>query len=95
MINAVQAMPEQGGEIILSARLDEPAGRAIIDVIDTGAGIPPEKIDKIFDAYYSTKSGGTGLGLAMARRVIQEHGGRISVSSEIGKGSDFRIELPA
>jgi signal transduction histidine kinase len=94
MINAVQAMPEQGGEIILSARLDKANRRVVIDVIDTGTGIPPEKLDKIFDAYYSTKSGGTGLGLAMARRVIREHGGQISVTSEIGKGSDFRIELP-
>jgi signal transduction histidine kinase len=94
MINAVQAMPEQGGEIILSARRDPAAPRVIIDVIDTGTGIPQDKIGKLFDAYYSTKSGGTGLGLAIARRVILEHGGRISVTSEPGKGSDFRIELP-
>jgi signal transduction histidine kinase len=93
MINAVQAMPEQGGEIILSARRDGDAV-VVIDVVDTGIGIPPDKLDKLFDAYYSTKSGGTGLGLALARRVIQEHGGRISVTSEVGKGSDFRIELP-
>src|SRR4051812_6679536 len=93
MINAVQAMPEQGGEIILSARRDGDSA-VVIDVVDTGIGIPPDKIDKLFDAYYSTKSGGTGLGLALARRVIQEHGGRISVTSEVGKGSDFRIELP-
>jgi signal transduction histidine kinase len=92
MINAVQAMPEAGGEIILSARRD--GDRAVIDVVDTGAGIPPDKIGRLFDAYYSTKSGGTGLGLAITRRVIHEHGGQISVTSEVGKGSDFRIELP-
>jgi len=92
MINAVQAMPEHGGEIILAARRED--GRAVIDVIDTGQGIPADKIDKLFDAYYSTKSGGTGLGLAITRRVIEEHGGRISITSEVGKGSDFRIELP-
>ena len=93
MINAVQAMPQEGGEIILSARREATA--VVIDVIDTGAGIEPDKIGKLFDAYYSTKSGGTGLGLAIARRVINEHGGQISVTSEVGKGSDFRIELPA
>src|SRR3954469_8926540 len=88
MINAVQAMPEEGGEIILSAKRDPVSDRVVIDVIDTGAGIPADKVGKLFDAYYSTKSGGTGLGLAIARRVIREHGGQISVTSEVGKGSD-------
>jgi len=93
MINATQAMPPEGGEIILSARLDAPW--AVLEVMDTGRGIAPEKVAKIFDAYYSTKSGGTGLGLAITRRVVQEHRGRISVGSEVGKGTVFRIELPA
>jgi signal transduction histidine kinase len=91
MINAVQAMPG-GGELILSAKA---AGNSVdVDVIDTGSGMAPELIDKIFVAYYSTKKGGTGLGLAMAQRIAQEHGGQIAVSSEIGKGSDFRVTLP-
>jgi signal transduction histidine kinase len=94
MINAAQAMPEHGGEIILTARRGDARQSVVIDVIDTGVGIDPDRIDKLFDAYYSTKSGGTGLGLAITRRVIEEHGGRISVTSEVGKGSDFRIELP-
>ncbi len=92
MINAVQAMPPEGGEIILAAKRQD--GRAVIDVIDTGRGIPAASLGKLFDAYYSTKSGGTGLGLAITRRVIEEHGGRISITSEVGRGSDFRIELP-
>ena len=91
LINALHAMPG-GGELILSASA---AGNlAVVDVIDTGSGIPPDAVDKIFQAYYSTKKSGTGLGLAMARRIVREHGGDISVSSDIGKGSDFKLTLP-
>ena len=57
--------------------------------------IPPDALAQIFDAYYSTKKGGTGLGLAMARRIAEEHGGKITVTSQVGKGSDFQIHLPA
>jgi signal transduction histidine kinase len=92
MINALQAMPEQGGEIMLAARREPDGVR--LDVMDTGRGISPEALGKIFDAYYSTKRGGTGLGLAIARRIAEEHGGRISAVSEVGKGSVFTIELP-
>jgi signal transduction histidine kinase len=91
MINALQAMPN-GGELILSTGIEGNDTR--MDVIDTGTGIPAESIDKIFHAYYSTKRGGTGLGLAMAQRIVQEHGGRLTVNSEAGKGSDFTIRLP-
>jgi signal transduction histidine kinase len=91
-INALQAMPETGGEIILSARSE--AGRVLIDVMDTGKGIPAEAVSRIFDAYFSMKKGGTGLGLAISRRIAEEHGGQIRVSSEPGKGSVFTMELP-
>ncbi|HZL36734.1 MAG TPA: ATP-binding protein [Tepidisphaeraceae bacterium] len=92
MINALQAMPGEGGEIMLAAR--EEAGRLIIDVTDTGKGIGPEALARIFDAYYSTRRGGTGLGLAISRRIVDEHGGHVSVSSEPGKGSVFTLEFP-
>ena len=91
MINALQAMPE-GGELILSAARQD--GQALVDVIDTGKGIAPEALEKIFDAYYTSKKGGTGLGLAMTRRIIREHGGQLTVKSELGKGSDFSLRLP-
>jgi signal transduction histidine kinase len=84
-------MPE-GGDLILSASKDD--GVALIDIIDTGKGIPPEAIDKIFQAYYTSKKGGTGLGLAMTQRIVKEHGGQLSVTSEMGKGSDFQLRLP-
>ncbi len=92
MINALQAMPQQGGEIILSARTEP--GHVFIDVTDTGRGIAPDALARIFDAYYSTKKGGTGLGLAISRRIAQEHGGKISVASEVGKGSVFTLKFP-
>lgn len=92
MLNGVQAMSNGGGEMILSAGQRD--GEATIDVIDTGRGIPPGDVGRIFQAYYSTKKGGTGLGLAMSRRIIEEHGGRIEVNSEVGKGSDFSLHLP-
>lgn len=93
ILNAMQAMPAGGGgEIILGARRQD--GRAVIEITDTGRGIPPEDLPQIFDAYYSKKKGGTGLGLAIAKRLVEEHGGRISVASELGKGSVFRVELP-
>jgi len=92
LINALQAMPETGGEIILAAgRTDN---MATIDVIDTGSGMDEETAGRIFDAYYSTKRSGTGLGLAICRRIVREHGGDISVSSSLGKGSDFKITIP-
>jgi signal transduction histidine kinase len=91
MLNGMQAMPN-GGELILA--VSDGGEEAVIEVIDTGSGIDPEVISRIFDAYYSTKKSGTGLGLAMTRRIAEEHGGRVSVSSELGKGSDFALHFP-
>lgn len=91
MINAVHAMPS-GGDLILSA--SNTGTHAHIDVIDTGVGIAPENQQKIFEAYHSIRKGGTGLGLAMTRRILEEHGGQVSLKSEVGKGSDFALHLP-
>ncbi len=91
LINAVQAMPE-GGELIL--RLTTSLSKAVLEVIDTGPGIPPDVLGQIFDAYYSTRSGGTGLGLPTTRRIIRQHHGQIAADSELGKGTRFRITLP-
>lgn len=91
LLNGVQAMTN-GGDLILAVSGTTHEG--IIDVIDTGPGIPPDSLARIFEAYHTTKKSGTGLGLAMTRRLIEEHGGRITVQSEVGKGSDFTIRLP-
>ena len=92
LINGLQAIGDAGGELILALSVN--AKNAVIEVIDTGPGIDPDRVDKIFQAYYTTKKGGTGIGLAMAKRIAEEHDGRIAVRSEVGKGSDFSITIP-
>jgi signal transduction histidine kinase len=98
MINAVQAMSDRGdddgraGELIL--RVDPGDGEARIHVTDTGPGVAPDRLDSIFHPYVSSKSGGTGLGLPTARRIVEEHGGRLTVHSDQGAGSDFVIHVP-
>ena len=100
IINARQAMPG-GGRLVLSVRANAESGIAEIAVRDTGSGIPPEKLPKIFDPFFSTKKadeqgqGGTGLGLALCREVIEAHKGRIRVESTLGKGTTFTLKLPA
>ena len=92
IINAQQAMPEGGELIIRTAR----RGDAVeIQITDTGAGIPPEDQSRVFQIYYSTKEGGTGLGLATARRIVEQHDGTIRLYSAVGKGTNFVITLPA
>lgn len=69
-------------------------GECVVHVIDTGPGIGNEELTRIFTPYYTTRSGGTGLGLPTTRRIIEEHGGRIEVVTEPGRGADFAITLP-
>jgi two-component system sensor histidine kinase HydH len=90
-INSQQAM-DKGGELMI--RTARRAGRAVIHVSDTGKGIPPERLPTIFQPYCSSRSGGTGLGLATAKKIVEAHDGTISVHSEVGKGTSFTIELP-
>ncbi|MCB9916376.1 MAG: two-component sensor histidine kinase [Planctomycetes bacterium] len=91
MVNARQAMP-MGGELIVRVKRD--GNHVILTVTDTGVGMSPEDLERCFDTYWSTKKNGSGLGLATTRRIIQEHEGTISVVSELGRGTSFRIVLP-
>jgi len=91
ILNAQQAMPD-GGELIL--RTSQAHGAVDVEVIDAGDGIPPGLQDKIFDPFYSTKTGGSGLGLPMTKRIIEQHGGRITFHSDPMKGTDFAISIP-
>ena len=91
VLNGCQAMP-QGGEL----RVKPHAGAKSVDleIVDQGVGIPEEARDRIFSLYYTTKPGGSGIGLAMAYRIIQLHDGAIHFSSEVNQGTTFRISLP-
>ncbi|MEW6488794.1 MAG: ATP-binding protein [Thermodesulfobacteriota bacterium] len=103
VINAAQAMGEGGtvtvsGENVEAGGGDLPgaAGRYVcIGVRDEGCGIPPADLERIFDPYFTTKPGGTGLGLATAYSVVRRHGGHLTVASEPGAGATFRVYLPA
>jgi len=101
LINARQAMPEGG---VVQIALSHDAEHQMLDLLirDCGCGIPADKLRRIFDPFFSTKSGpdesgkgGTGLGLSMCRNIIEAHRGRIRVESTVGKGTAFTLKLPA
>jgi signal transduction histidine kinase len=91
ILNAMDAMPA-GGVLMLRTTRDK--GEVHLEVSDTGTGLTPEECDRLFTPYYTTKQHGTGLGLAVVQSVISDHGGRISVESEMGIGTSFHIFLP-
>jgi PAS domain S-box-containing protein len=91
VLNGVQSM-EHGGVLEIATRHDE--NSATIEVRDQGKGIPPEIRDKVFNLFFTTKQGGSGIGLAMSYRVMQLHGGSLSFESDSGKGTVFRLTLP-
>ena len=92
-LNACQAMPD-GGILRISGR-PAPRNRVEVRVEDTGVGIPPEQLGRIFDLYFSTKDRGSGLGLSMVYRIVQLHDGEIDVESTPGTGTAFRLLLPS
>jgi signal transduction histidine kinase len=91
-VNALEAMP-RGGTLDLDLAVAD--SKATISVVDSGPGITPEMGEKIFTMHFTTKGGGSGIGLYVARAVVESNGGEIRVSSEPGRGATFRIELPA
>jgi signal transduction histidine kinase len=101
-VNAVQAMP-QGGTLWVAAEnlpAGEPRGlpsraAVLVQVGDTGVGIPPENLAKIFEPFFTTKEDGTGLGLATTRSIVSKHGGQLRVESEVGRGTRISVVLPA
>jgi signal transduction histidine kinase len=91
-LNALDAMPQGGTLTIRTARHDN---KVALEVSDTGEGLTPEEVDRLFTPYYTTKQHGTGLGLAIVQSVVSDHKGTITVHSEPGQGATFRIELKA
>ncbi|MBI5586573.1 MAG: sensor histidine kinase, partial [Deltaproteobacteria bacterium] len=89
--NAVEAMP-QGGRVILRTRGNSQG--VFVDVEDTGPGIPQEHLNEIFNAFFTTKEKGTGLGLAVSLKILNDHNGELLVSSHVGEGSVFSVRLP-
>ncbi len=94
--NASHAMDEEGGQLSIETELSASAETLRVNVTDSGRGIPPEVLGRIFEPFYSTKTDGrgTGLGLAIVRDIVTAHGGRLSASSSLGVGSTFNVELP-
>jgi signal transduction histidine kinase len=98
MLNAEEAMPD-GGTLTLIGRCDSGNSGELekwvcLEVIDTGQGMSPEQLVKLFRPFHTTKTNGNGLGLAITRKIIAAHGGTIEAQSELGRGTKFTIRLP-
>jgi PAS domain S-box-containing protein len=93
MLNGIESMRENGGELIIKSQLRED-GKLQISVTDNGVGLPPEKADEIFNAFFTTKPHGTGLGLAITRSIVESHGGRVWAAANSERGTTFHFTLP-
>ncbi len=92
LINAREAMPDGGRLTVTTRRGDEDAVE--IEVADTGCGIPEANLSRIFEPFFTTKEYGTGLGLTNVKRLVEDNGGTLTVTSEEGKGSSFTVRFP-
>ncbi len=92
MLNGMEAMSERGGELKISTRRE--GGEVMVSVSDTGVGIPADKMEQIFNAFVTTKAGGTGMGLAISSTIIESHGGRLWATANPGRGATFHFTLP-
>jgi signal transduction histidine kinase len=92
MLNAIEAMKESGGELTVKSELED--SQLQFSVTDTGAGLPTEKMEQIFAAFYTTKPQGSGMGLAISRSIVESHGGRLWATANDGQGATFHFTLP-
>ena len=93
MLNGIEAMKDQSGELsVTSTRTED--GQLLISVRDAGIGLPGEELERIFEAFFTTKPQGTGMGLSISRRIIESHGGRLWASPNTGRGATFQFTLP-
>jgi PAS domain S-box-containing protein len=93
MLNAIEAMRDAGGDLTITSQSTDD-GHLVVSVSDTGLGVPANKIDQIFDTFFTTKPQGTGMGLAISRSIVESHGGRLWATSDSGRGATFRFTLP-
>ncbi len=96
MMNGTDAMKEVGGtrELAITSRSADQEG-CLVSVSDTGVGLPPQQADQIFDAFFTTKPHGTGMGLAISRSIVESHGGRLWAGSNSPRGANFYFTLPS
>ena len=92
MLNAIEAMRDKGGELTVKSQLQE--SQLLLSVSDTGVGLPTEKTEQIFSAFFTTKSQGSGMGLAISRSILESHGGRLWATANDGRGATFHFTLP-
>ena len=92
-LNGIEAMKDTGGELSIKSEPTEHE-QLLISIKDTGVGLPTEQLDQIFNAFFTTKSQGTGMVLSISRTIIESHRGRLSASANAGKGATFRFTLP-
>ena len=93
MLNGIEAMKDSVGELTIKSGQTED-GQLLISIRDTGVGIPSEKVGQIFDAFFTTKTQGTGMGLAITRSIIEAHGGRVWATANSNRGANFHFILP-
>jgi PAS domain S-box-containing protein len=94
MLNGIEAMTDRAGQLTIQSQSTED-GLLLMSVSDTGVGLPAEKLDRIFNAFYTTKTQGTGMGLAISRSIIEAHGGRLWATANAERGATFHFTLPA
>jgi PAS domain S-box-containing protein len=93
MLNAIEAMQASGGELTMKSQRQD--GQLLFSVSDTGVGLPTEKVEQIFSAFFTTKPQGSGMGLAISRSIVESHGGRLWATANDGRGATFHFALPA
>jgi signal transduction histidine kinase len=93
MLNGIEAMKDTTGELTIKSELGQ-EGQLLVSVSDTGVGLPVEKADYIFNAFFTTKPQGSGMGLAISRNIVESHGGHLCASDNARRGATFQFSLP-